>query len=93
MCLVLTADAGREYGLPGAGSRSMLFVFGGRHVGAHAVSLAGDFVPGSTHASVVLTFWDDAALAMVAPEATFDVWYGGTIGSGSVDSVSWSNGE
>lgn len=86
----MDADAEREYSLPGRGSRSMLFVFDGRQVGAHATSESGDFVPGSTHESVSPMFWDDAALALVRPGASFDVWYGDTIGSGRVEAVSWN---
>lgn len=59
--LALDASVDREYALPGSGSRSMLFVFDGRQVGAHAISKSGDFVSGSTHASVSLAFWDRAA--------------------------------
>ena len=89
--LALVVDAGRDFSLPGLGSRSMLFVFDGQQVGAQATSESGDFVPGSIHPSVSLTFWDDAALAMVTPSASFDVWYGGTVGRGWVESVSWSD--
>ncbi|HVE73907.1 MAG TPA: hypothetical protein VNA30_02285 [Mycobacteriales bacterium] len=91
--LALDAGAEREYSLPGSGSRSMLFVFDGQQIGAHAVSGSGDFVPGSIHPSVSLTFWGDAALAIVRPGASFDVWYGDTIGRGRVESVSWSDQE
>jgi hypothetical protein len=69
----------------------MLFVFDGRQIGAQAVSTRGDFVPGSHHSSVSLTFWADEAQTMVTPNAAFEVWYGGTIGSGTVQSVSWKN--
>lgn len=67
----------------------MLFVFDGRQIGAEARS-GRDFEPASTHDSVTLTFWDEAARALVTPSASFDVWYGGTIGRGIVESVGWA---
>lgn len=67
----------------------MLFVFDGRQIGAEAASRSGDFVPGSEHPSVSLTFWAEDARVMVTPNRSFEVWYGGVIGNGRVDSVSW----
>lgn len=85
----LEPDAGRDYRLPGVGSRSMLFVFDGQQVGGQAQS-DKDFTPASTHDGVTLTFWDEAARALVTPGAAFDVWYGETIGHGLVESVGWA---
>lgn len=87
--LSLNVDPTREYRLPGAGSRSMLFVFAGKQIGAEAHSSTGDFVQSSRHEAVTLIFWDEAARQIVAPGSAFDVWYGDTIGHGQVDSVGW----
>lgn len=85
----LDADAGRNYRLPGVGSLSMLLVFDGQQVGAHARS-DKDVTPASTHDGVTLTFWDEAARALVTPGASFDVWYGDTVGHGVVETVGWA---
>jgi len=77
--------------LSGNGSRSLLYVFDGRQIGAMAVTAdAAELVPGSNHDAVVLTFWADEARTIVAKEARFSVWYGGTVGEGSVRSVGWN---
>jgi hypothetical protein len=86
--LALDDDSERRYALPRGGTRSLLFVFGGKQLGAHANSASGDFIAGSTHPDVSLTFWDGSARDIVTSDASFDVWYGGIIGSGRVLSVS-----
>lgn len=80
----------RAYRLPGAGSRSLLYVFDGQQIGAQAVTADGrDLVPGSEHTATVLTFWADEARIIVTEGARFSVWYGGTVGDGLVSSVGW----
>lgn len=89
--LRLRDGAGRTYRLPGAGSRSLLYVFNGQRIGAHATTADGcDLVPGSEHEGVVLNFWADEARDLVAVGSTFEVWYGGIVGDGEVQSVGWS---
>ncbi len=63
----LTLRSGdRDYRLPGVGSRSLLYVFDGRQIGALTETSDGaDLVPDSTHPEARLTFWDDAATTLV----------------------------
>jgi len=78
---------GHSFRLPGSGSRSLLYVFAGAQVGAHAKSADGeDFTPGSSHSGVRLTFWDPAARDCVRP-GPFDIWYGGIVGHGHLEEV------
>jgi len=91
--LSLFAQAERAYRLPGAGSRSLLYVFDGRQIGAHVVTADGrDLVPGSEHKGVLLTFWTDEARILVVQGISFEVWYGGVVGEGKVQSVGWPSG-
>jgi hypothetical protein len=88
------AEADRAFRLPGAGSRSLLYVFGGQQIGANAVTSDGrDLVPGSSHDGVVLTFWDDAARIAVTAHSEFFLWYGGRVGNGFVQSIGWEISE
>jgi hypothetical protein len=91
--LCLDADADRAYRLPGAGSRSLVYVFDGREIGALAVTADGrDLVPGSEHEGARLTFWVDKARILVSEGSSFAVWYGKVVGHGLVQSVGWKPG-
>lgn len=91
--LVFTESGGRDFKLPGGGSPSLLYIFKGHQVGAFAETADGrDLTPGTTHDGVRLTFWASEATTLVHPGADFDVWYGGIVGSGSVDSVETARG-
>lgn len=84
------AESERSFHLPGGGSRSLLYVFDGQKIGAQAVTAdRADLVPGSRHEGVVLTFLAEEARTLVATEASFSIWYDGTVGYGVVRSVSW----
>jgi hypothetical protein len=84
--LVFDSSEDRRFRLPGSGSRSLLYVFEGQQIGAHAETSDGeDLTPGTSHKGVQLTFWAPESEAIVRPGATFEIWYGGIIGHGSVD--------
>jgi hypothetical protein len=92
--LRFNSEVGGAYRLPGAGSKSLLYVFDGKQIGARAASADGDdLVPGSQHEEVLLTFWADEARILVTQGAAFEVWYGGIVGEGVVESVGWRLGE
>jgi hypothetical protein len=87
--ITLDASEDRAYRLPGAGTRSLLYVFDGQQIGARAETMDGqDLVPGTTHSGVRLTFWAPEAPDIIHEGSGFDVWYGGTVGHGSVESLS-----
>lgn len=91
--LRLNSGAGRAYRLPGAGTRSLLYVFGRHQIGALAITADGrDLVPGSEHDGAQLTFWVDQARSLVSEGSSFAVWYGGIVGHGEVQSVGWKPG-
>jgi hypothetical protein len=91
--LRLNSDGGHAYRLPGAGSRSLLYVFDGKQIGAHAATADGkDLVPGSQHKHVLLAFWTNYARILVSESATFEIWYGDIVGDGVVRSVGWRHG-
>jgi hypothetical protein len=92
-------ESDRRFRLPGSGTPSMLFRFGG---GTGAVTqgaitvlgvfaIAGDgatFAPGTAHKDVRLEFWAaGAAETVVLPGSEFAVWYGGDIGEGQITSL------
>jgi hypothetical protein len=80
--------AGRAYRLPGAGSRSLLYVFDGQQIGALATTAdERDLVPGSQREGVLLRFWTDEARGLVAVGSSFTVWYGSIVGDGEVQSA------
>ena len=87
--LELDALDGRHFRLPGDGTRSLIYVFGdAEQVGARASTADGrDLTPGSTHDSVRLDFWAPQAGDVVHVGRAFEIWYGGTVGRGSVESV------
>jgi hypothetical protein len=89
--LSLYPDSDRRYRLPGRGCRSLLYVFGEVQIGASAQSADGaEFTPDSRHDRVTLRFWTHEAAHIVHAGEHFDVWYGGVVGEGKVESVSWS---
>jgi len=67
----------------------MIYVFGdAEQVGARASTADGrDLMPGSTHESVRLDFWAPQAEVLIRVGRAFEIWYGGTVGHGSVESV------
>ena len=84
--LALDAGEDRAYRLPGKGTPSLLYVFDGQQIGAFAETADGqDLTPGSSHVGLRLTFWAPEAPNWVREGSTFDVWYGGTVGHGSVE--------
>jgi hypothetical protein len=85
---VFPLSADRAFNLPGTGSPSLLFVFSGQQLGALAVSSDDrGFAPGTIHDHVRLTFWASEASDQVHPGDNFDIWYGGIVGHGSIESI------
>jgi hypothetical protein len=79
----------RHYALPGTGSPSLIYVFSpDEQIGARARNADGrDLIPGSSHASLRLDFWAPVAEEIVRVGRHFDVWYGGTVGRGVIESI------
>lgn len=90
--LRLHAATDRAYRLPGSGSRSLLFVFDRKQIGAMASTADGrDLAPGTKHDAALLTFWEDEVRILVTEGSPFSIWYGGVVGNGTVRSVGWKN--
>lgn len=83
-------SAGSDSGfrLP-SGTPSILAVFateeGRLQFGATIATQTGEpLVPGSQHPDAVIEFLADEAAIYAAPGTRFELWYGGTVGSGTV---------
>ena len=87
--LELDASEDRHFRLPGDGTPSLIYVFGeDEQIGALASTADGrDLTPDTSHGSVRLDFWAPQAKDIVRAGRAFEIWYGGTVGRGSVDSV------
>ena len=87
--LELDASDDRRYRLQGNGTPSLIYVFGeDEQIGARAHTADGrDLTPGSAHESLRLDFWAPIAKDIVRIGRCFEVWYGGTVGRGVVESV------
>lgn len=94
LTLAPTADGGLSAPMP-TGTRSLLLRFATLEEGQSSpVSLgaviiprvAAALTPGEKLEAEVL-FWADEARIYAAPGATFELWYGRVVGSGTVTSV------
>lgn len=77
-----------EYSLP-SGTSSVLVVFeteeGPLQFGATiATHTGGPLIPGAADPRAIVEFLADEAAIYASPGSRFDLWYGGSIGSGTV---------